>query len=152
MPQFNWNTTFLINIPIALMALIGVHFFVEESKDTTSPKVDIPGVILSTISLFALVFGIIEAGAGAGFSTTVLLSFMIFAVTLFVFIRWEKHSTNAMLPLYLFRNPSFTIANITMTLMLFALIGFDFLIPQYFQAFRDTLHWKPPSDYFRRQS
>ena len=134
MPHFTWNTTFLVNLPFALIALPGTHFFVEESKDSKAPKTDILGVILSTISLFALVFGIIEAGGGQGFSPQVIISLLIFVVFLAIFLAWEKHYPHAMLPLFLFKNPHFTIANIAMTMVLFGLIGISFLLPQYFQG------------------
>ena len=134
-PNFNWNTTFLINLPFALLALPGVQLFVTESKDQRARKTDILGVLLSTISLFALVFAIIEAGSGKGLSGLVVGSLLVFLIALTLFLFWDKkHYAHAMLPLFLFKNPYFTIANIAMTLALFGLIGIDFLLPQYFQG------------------
>ena len=133
-PRFSWNTTFLINLPFALIALPGIYFFVKESKDTRTPKADVPGVFLSTISLFSLVFAIIKAGEGQGFSPLVCSSLLAFVIFLSIFLFWEKRYPYAMLPLFLFKNLYFSIANIAMTLALFGLIGINFLLPQYFQG------------------
>jgi predicted MFS family arabinose efflux permease len=53
-------------------------------------------------------------------------------LTMFAF--WELRTQNAMLPLRFFKNMSFTGANITLTLMSFALMGCLFFLSQYLQS------------------
>ena len=59
---FDWKAVFLINLPVIAIALIGGAITITESRDTYARSFDIPGVILSIFGLFALVYGIIQAG------------------------------------------------------------------------------------------
>ena len=54
---------FLVNVPIALMAIIGGLLFVPTSKDPATPAVDVLGLVLSTVGITLLVYAIIEAPA-----------------------------------------------------------------------------------------
>ncbi|MCD4684642.1 MAG: MFS transporter, partial [Anaerolineae bacterium] len=131
---FDWGAVFFVNVPVAIVALIGGQMFLVESRDENAPSPDIPGVVLSFTGLFALVYAIIEAGVDGWGATNVLVAFAVAAVLLVVFFWWEARAKNAMLPLYLFRNPSFTGANIAMTLMMFGMFGAMFFLSQYLQS------------------
>ena len=132
--HFEWNSVFFINIPVVTVALIGGRLFMEESKDEKAAKPDIPGVILSITGLFALVYGIIEAGRESWTADTVLASFGAAAVLLTAFALWEWRTPEPMLPLRFFRNMSFTGANIALTLVMFSMFGTMFFMSQYFQS------------------
>jgi EmrB/QacA subfamily drug resistance transporter len=131
---YEWSAVFLVNVPVALVALVGGQIFLEESRDENAPRPDIPGVILSFTGLLALVYGIIEAGQNSWTANHVLISFGAAAVLLGVFAWWEWRTPHAMLPLYLFKNMSFTGANVAMTLMMFGMFGAMFFMSQYFQS------------------
>ena len=60
--HFHWSSVFLINLPVVAIALIGGYLFMEDSRDETGSRPDIPGAVLSIAGLFALVYGIINAG------------------------------------------------------------------------------------------
>ncbi len=132
--SYSWNAVFYINLPVVAVALIGGAFFIANSKDETAPRIDIPGVLLSVPGLFALVYGIIEAGESSWTDAHVLQSFGIAAVLLIAFTWWEGRSPNAMLPLDFFRNMSFTGANTALALVMFAMFGSVFFLSQYFQS------------------
>jgi predicted MFS family arabinose efflux permease len=86
------------------------------------------------VGLFALVYGIIQAGVDGWGALHVVIALIGAAVVLTAFFWWEGTSKNAMLPLYLFRNPSFTGANVAMTLMMFGMMGVFFAMSQYLQS------------------
>ncbi len=132
--RFDWNSMFLVNLPVVAIALIGGHFFLEESKDEAAPSPDIPGVLLSIVGLFTLVYGIVQAGVDGWGSSQVLISLGVAVLLLVVFFVWESRTRHPMLPLYLFRNPSFSGANVAITLMFFGLLGVFFAISQFFQS------------------
>ncbi len=131
---FSWHAVFLINLPIAVVALIGGALYLAESKDDSAPKLDLPGVVLSISGLFALVFAMIEAGVYGWTHPGVLLAFAAAFVLLGLFAWWENRTPNAMLPLYFFRNMSFTGASLAITLVSFSLSGSIFFLSQYFQT------------------
>ncbi len=132
--HFSWSSVFYINIPIVAVGLVGVYFYVQDSKDEHPRKVDIPGTILSITGLFSLVYGIIEAGSHGWTAHNVLYAFGAAVVLLTVFAIWEWRSPNAMLPIAFFKNMSFSGANMALTLVAFALMGSMFFMSQYLQS------------------
>lgn len=132
--RFDWNAVFYINLPVVVVALLGGYWFIHESRDEHAPRPDIPGVILSILGLFALVYGIIEAGMDGWTADHVLLAFGAAGVLLGLFALWESRAPNAMLPLSFFRNMSFTGANTALALVTFSLFGSMFFMSQFFQS------------------
>ncbi len=56
-----WRLAFLINIPVAILAVIGSFWAIRESRDPNAkPHIDVIGIILVTLSLGLIVFGAIE--------------------------------------------------------------------------------------------
>ncbi|MBN1563732.1 MAG: MFS transporter [Anaerolineae bacterium] len=132
--HYEWNSVFFVNLPVVAAALIGGHFFLEESRDEHAPSPDYTGVLLSIAALFLLVYGIIEAGVDGWEAAHVVQSLIAAGVLLVLFGIWESRASNAMLPMFLFRNPSFTGANVAMTLMMFGMFGAFFAMSQLFQS------------------
>ena len=132
--RFDWNTVFFVNLPVMAVALIGGYIFIEESRDENAPRIDIPGVLLSITGLFALVYGIIEAGLHGWTDQNVLLAFGAAVVLLGAFAFWEASYKHAMLPIRFFRNMSFTGANTALALTMFGMFGAMFTLPQFFQS------------------
>lgn len=129
-----WHSVFLINIPVIAIALIGGQIYLGETREPNAPPLDIPGALLSIVGLFALIYGIIEAGVIGWTEPTVLAAFGLAAVVIGAFVVWEIRTPYPMLPMRFFRNPAFTGANVTLTMLTFALFGAIFFVPQYFQS------------------
>jgi EmrB/QacA subfamily drug resistance transporter len=131
---FDWNSVFFVNLPVVAVALAGGAIFIAESKDEHAPKLDIPGVVLSVTGLFALIYGIIEAGSLGWTDSHVLTAFAAATVLLVAFTIWERVNPDAMLPLHFFKNMSFTGANMAMALVMFSMFGSIFFLTQYMQS------------------
>jgi len=132
--HFQWEAVFYINLPIVAIGLIGGYFFIQDSRDDHPRKVDLVGSLLSIAGLFALVYGIIEAGQSSWTDHKVLYAFGAAAVLLVAFAVSEWRSSEPMLPLRFFKNMSFTGANMALTLISFAMFGIMFFMSQYFQT------------------
>ena len=132
--QFSWNAVFFVNLPVAAVALTGGAFLLAESRDETARRLDLPGILLSIPGLFALIYGIIQAGQSSWTAPQVLIAFGAAIVLLVSFALWENRSPQPMLPLYFFRNMSFTGANIAMVLVMFSMFGSVFFMSQYLQS------------------
>jgi EmrB/QacA subfamily drug resistance transporter len=132
--KFDWSSVFYLNVPIVAVCLVAVYTLLPESKDSSAPKPDLPGVTLSISGLFALVYAMIRAGDNGWTSTPVLIAFAVAAVLLSGFAWWENRSPNPMLPLYFFKNMSFTGANSGLTISSFAMMGSMYFFSQYFQT------------------
>src|SRR5215472_6203133 len=110
----SWRAVFFINVPLAAIVLALVFWHVPESRDEqASGELDWLGAILATVSLGAIVYGLIESSS-LGFSHPLVLTTLtlgIFTSALFVFVE-TKRKKNAMLPLSLFRSRDFSGANL----------------------------------------
>src|SRR5438874_5943476 len=128
-----WGSVFLVNVPVVIFALIAGRLIVPNSKDPSAPQLDPQGAVLSIVGLVSLVYGIIEAPSHGWTDPLILTAFGIALVTLTAFIAWERRSDHPMLNLEFFKNPRFTAANISVTLVFFALFGSLFFLTQYLQ-------------------
>jgi len=131
---YSWSSVFFLNVPIAAFGVIGGLLLVPESFSSIVPKPDFIGVSLSILGLVSLVYAMIRAGEVSWLSPEVLISFILGAAFMTVFILWQKRSSNPMLPLEFFKNMSFTGANLALALSTFAMMGSMFFFSQYFQS------------------
>jgi EmrB/QacA subfamily drug resistance transporter len=107
-----WRWIFLINLPLGLGCLWIVRRFVAESMDPRAPRVDGPGVVTLTGGLALLVFALLRGNDEGWDSAVILASFGGAAALLCAFVAIEARVAQPMLPLRLFRNPSFTGAQV----------------------------------------
>jgi EmrB/QacA subfamily drug resistance transporter len=132
--HFEWRSVFFLNIPVALITLAGVYFFIQESRDRRAPRLDPVGVVLSITGISALVYGIIKAGEEGWAEGSVIISLFIGVYILVIFAFWEIRSDHPMLPMRFFKNMSFTGANMAMTLVSFGALSLLFFLSQFFQS------------------
>lgn len=131
--SFEWTSVFLVNVPVVVLALVGAVFFIGESRDPRPQPLDPVGALLSIVGLAGLVYALIEVGTKGWTATPVIAGFVLAVVFLTAFGVWEAKTKHPMLPMFLFRNPSFTAANAALTVSSFTLFGASLLFVQYFQ-------------------
>ena len=101
----SWHWTLLVNVPIAVVAVVLAVKYVKESRATGETKYDIPGAITATLGLVSLVYGITKASTD-GWNGTETLSFIgIGVVLLAIFLFIEARSSHPLLPLPILLNP-----------------------------------------------
>jgi len=113
-----WGSTFLINVPIAVLAVVGALVLVPPSKADTAFRIDYVGGLLSIVSVGSLVYAIIEGphfGWGAGPVTAAVV-----AVGLPAFVAWELRHPRPMLDVRKFAHRPF---GGSMTAVLFFFFG-----------------------------
>jgi len=140
--HLHWGWIFLINIPVVLLALAGTAVCVPESRNAAGTRIDLPGTLLSSLGIFALVLGIIEAperGWMSGFTGAAL---GVGALLLGAFFVQERRSTHSIFDVDCFRRGHFGEACLALAIAFFGLFGFVFLVTQYFQFIQglDALH------------
>jgi EmrB/QacA subfamily drug resistance transporter len=125
----SWRAVFFINVPLALIVLALVFLHVPESHDLESRGLDWIGAALATLSLGALVYGLIESSR-LGFADPVIVGALIFGVfTAIVFLIVEARQRNPMLPLTLFRSRNFSGANLLTLFLYTSLSSVLFFLP-----------------------
>jgi EmrB/QacA subfamily drug resistance transporter len=139
--HFAWGSVFLVNLPLAALALVAGRALLSESREHAPSRFDPVGVLGSVAGIGLLVWTTIEAPGHGWTSTTTLLGYAGAAVALALFVVWEARRADPLLDVRLFADPRFSAASGSIALAFFGLFGFIFLITQYFQAVRgyDTL-------------
>ena len=131
--HFSWGSIFLVNLPIAAVALIAGWFLVPNSSDPNTGAPDHLGLVLSAAGVGLVVWSIIEAPHRGWTSAIIVVAGLAGVALLCAFALWERRSTHPLLDVTLFRNLRFTAASVSVTTAFFALFGFIFLITQYLQ-------------------
>src|SRR5436190_12883449 len=120
----SWRWVFLLNVPLAAVVLGVLFWRVPESRDPDAKgRLDWWGTLLVTLGLGAQVYGLLEAGSLGLGTPLVLVALVIGVVALFAFLLVEARSPAPMVPLTLFRSPTFTGANLLTLLLYGALSG-----------------------------
>ena len=134
--EFWWGSIFLFMVPIAAVVALLVAWRVPTSRDPRTPPVDWRGFALSTAGMSLIVYGIIQAPEW-GWASAATIGVLAAGVVAFgLLVVAELRTTSPMIDVSLFRNPRFTAAAASVAISFFALLGFIFLVTQYFQVVR----------------
>ncbi|AXG77509.1 MFS transporter [Streptomyces paludis] len=135
--HFWWGSIFLVNVPVAIVALIAMVLLVPDSRDPAPGRLDPLGVLLSIVGLVLLVYGIIRGGELADFTGAgVLVPVLGGLAVLALFVWHEKRSDHPALDVSYFRKPAFSAAVAAIALVFFALMGVTFFSAFYLQSVR----------------
>ncbi|MEV0945749.1 MFS transporter [Rhodococcus sp. NPDC049939] len=130
-----WEWIFFVNVPIGVVAFV-LAWRLVPSLETHRHKFDIPGVVLSALGMFFLVFGIQE-GNSYDWSAIVWGSIGAGLLLLGAFV-WHQslNRSEPLLPLVLFKDRNFCLANVAITAMGFAITSMVLPLMFYTQAVR----------------
>jgi EmrB/QacA subfamily drug resistance transporter len=126
----SWRAVFFLNLPLAIVVMLLVIRCIPESRnEEESQKLDLLGAALATLSLGAIVYGLIESSR-LGLQSPIVIGALIAGTIIFgVFILVEARVKHPMMPLTLFSSRNFAGANM-LTLFLYAsLAGTLFFMP-----------------------
>ncbi|TDD70144.1 MFS transporter [Actinomadura rubrisoli] len=130
--HFWWGSVFLINIPIAAVAVVAAVLIIPESRGPAS-RPDLVGALLSIIGMTALVWGVICIPRDGWSSPQVRIGFVVAAAAIAGFAFWERHVREPMLPMKLFRDRNFSGASLSIVLLSFSSGGLMLALTQYLQ-------------------
>lgn len=128
-----WHAIFWLNVPVGLVAIPLVRYALRESRGDRV-RLDIPGLILGMAGVFALVFGIIRGNEAGWTSTQVLAGLIGGTLLLLAFLAWEARTSAPLLPLGLFRDRSFSVANAVGLTFSLGMFGAIFILIQFLQV------------------
>ncbi|ATB70447.1 DHA2 family protein [Sulfurospirillum diekertiae] len=129
----SWHWVFFINLPIGVVAFFYASLILPESHNK-SAQADILGMVLCVLFLFALTYGIIEAGVSSWSDQSVHISLIIGLIFGAFFIFWERRCIHAMIPFELFEKRTFTIPSFAIAFIVFGMVGSMFFFSQLFQT------------------
>jgi EmrB/QacA subfamily drug resistance transporter len=131
--HFAWGSIFLVNLPLAAIALVAGWILVPSSRDPETGGLDHLGLLLSAAGVALVVWTIIDAPHRGWTDPLTVAAGTGGLVLIAVFVAWERRVRHPLLDVRLFRNMRFTAASLSIAAAFFALFGFIFLITQYLQ-------------------
>ena len=129
-----WRLTFLINVPIGLLAASLAPRFLRESESSEG-KLDVPGAITGTLGLLALVFGFTRAGEQEhGWGDPWTVAALAGGVALLVaFGVIESRVSHPLLPVRIFQNQTRAVSFVVMMLVPAAMFAMFFFLSLFIQ-------------------
>jgi len=128
-----WEWIFFINVPIGVIAFVLAMRLVP-ALPTTVRRFDLLGVVLSGVGMFLLVFGIQEGQSydwGAGVWALIASGLVVLGA----FVFWQaRNRAEPLMSLSLFRDRNFSLSNIAITTVGFAVTAMAFPITFYSQG------------------
>ena len=118
-----WNWVFLVNVPVGIIGAAVAISVIRESKRGARERLDLPGLLTSGVSLFALTFALIESQSYGWGSTTVIALLIVSVIALALFVAVERRRTAPMLDLGLFSSGTFSGANVVSVIIGMAMIS-----------------------------
>jgi len=136
---FPWNSIFIINIPIGIVAIIMSWLFLNLDDDTTKNgnfKYDYAGSVLLFVSI-ALFFTALEMAQSIGFGNPMVIGLFVgFVIAAIAFVFVERDVPAPTLDFSLFKNHIYSSALFVGALSPIVNSLFSFIFPIYLQSFR----------------
>ncbi|WP_174447678.1 DHA2 family efflux MFS transporter permease subunit [Demequina soli] len=130
-----WEWIFIVNVPIGVIAFVAAQVLVPH-LETHAHSFDWLGVALSAVGMFLLVFGIQE-GQGHDWDTWVWLCIAAGVAVIVLFVVSQRRDVaEPLLPLGLFRDRNFSLSNIAISSVGFAVTSMFIPLVYFFQAVR----------------
>ena len=132
---FGWEWIFFINVPVGVIGF-ALAWRLVPSLPTHTHQFDWLGVALSGVGMFLLVFGIQE-GHQYDWSTTIWALIISGVVVLALFVGWQaRNRSEPLVPLRLFRDRNYSLANVAITVMGFSITSLSIPIMIWAQVVR----------------
>ena len=127
-----WRWLFAFNIPLALLAIAAVAFFLTnpERRDDR-PPVDVGGMMAMAVSVSSLVLA--TAWGGTLFPWISPQIFALFFVAAVAFVLVERKAKEPIIPMLLFKNRNFVVCTVTGMFIMLGMMGTISYLPTYFQ-------------------
>ena len=137
----DWRWIFYINVPIGIAALVATFAIIPDIRPGRHHGWDIVGVVMATAGLFAVVFGLIEGqrynwGEIASYGITIPEVIIGGVVIIVLFLFWERFQKEPLLPLSLFRERNFAVANWIAAAISFGMLSLFLPVTIYLQSVR----------------
>ncbi|MGW4914314.1 MFS transporter [Streptomyces sp. NPDC004270] len=127
-----WSSTFLINVPIAAVAIVGALVLVPPSRAGHHNRIDYVGGLLSVLWIGSLVYMIIE-GPHFGWGVKAVTAAVVAGAGLVAFALWELRHPHPVLDVRRFAHRRFAGSNLAVALFFLAVFGAFYYLTQHLQ-------------------
>lgn len=134
----SWHWIFYVNVPIGILALILAARLLPSSSTRPGDRIDFLGLLLASLGLATLIYGLSIANTNGGFSNPQVYGWI--AVGILLLAAFVLHSLrrgpSALIDVRLFANRDFSAASATIFFLGFGMFGAMLLLPLYYQIVR----------------
>ncbi|MFI2237670.1 MFS transporter [Streptomyces chrestomyceticus] len=127
-----WSSSFLINVPVAALGIIGALLVVPASKAGHSDRLDYVGGLLSVVWVGSLIYMLIQ-GPHFGWDARAVGAAIAAGLGLVLFVVWELRHPRPVLDVRRFAHRGFAGANLAVALFFLAVFGAFYYLTQHLQ-------------------
>ncbi len=133
--EHDWRWIFYVNLPVGIVALfLSNHVIRLLTHHRREHKIDWWGALTLVVGVSAILLGLSWGGKEYGWSSPTIIGLFVAGVVMSaVFLYIESRATEPILPLRLFRRPTFSIANVATFILGFGMFGSIIYVPLYLQ-------------------
>lgn len=134
--QYDWRNLFFIIIPFAILDIVVAIFLLKNVGKRTFSKLDVLGVIMSTVGFGSLLLGFSNAGDHDWLTWKVAGFIILGLVVLGIFIRYQTSNKAPLLNFRVFKYPTFALTTAISFFVVMGLFGGMLLLPIFLQTVR----------------
>jgi len=125
----SWRWVFDINVPIGILGVVLVTFFVPDIREPVRTKLDGVGLVFSSVALACLMIGMETAGRDMVENWVTVLLLTAGAAAVFFYVRHAREHVAPLLDFTLLRIPTFLVSVVAGTLFRIGVGAIPFLLP-----------------------
>ncbi|VEG57196.1 EmrB/QacA family drug resistance transporter [Mycolicibacterium aurum] len=130
--HLGWQWIFIVNVPIGVVGIAMAIWLVPSLPTQQNQRLDLPGVVLSGVAMFLIVFGLQE-GQSHDWALWIWATIVVGAAVMGAFLYWQSVNTGqSLIPLIIFRDRNFSMSNLGIATMGF--VATSMILPLMFYA------------------
>lgn len=133
-----WRWTFLVPVPLAVLALVAGYFLIPRDRPADSGGHDIVGAVTLSGGMLLSVYTVVSAPERGWTAPLTVASFLLALALLTAFVIVEKRIAHPLVRLGILRVGTVVRANISMVALMGSYMSFQFIMTLYLQ---DGLEW-----------
>lgn len=130
---FSWHVLFIILIPLIILAMIFGYIYLVNVSTLTKPKIDIISIILSTIGVGGIIYGLSSFSSSENMKVISIVS-IIGIISLVLFGKRQLLLKEPMLEIRTFKFPLFSIGVVLVMISMMAIFTMNVMLPMFLQG------------------
>jgi EmrB/QacA subfamily drug resistance transporter len=137
---FDWRWIFFVNLPIGLCVLLVTPLIIPSVRSGRRHRIDIPGVLLASVALLAICYGLVEGqkydwGTITGFvSIPLVLGLGVVLLIAFLLVQRLTQDKEPLVPFALFRDRNYAVVNWVSCVLAVGMMGIFIPLTIYLQS------------------
>jgi EmrB/QacA subfamily drug resistance transporter len=126
--KLGWHYAFFMNVPVGLAAVLLIWRGLAERVAEDKPSIDLAGAVVFMAAMISLLLTTVWGGKSFAWISPEIIGLLV------LFVRLERRAKDPMLPLSLFRDPSFALTCLVVMLFGLGMFGSISYVPLYAQS------------------